>query len=515
MMNKRQQKKYEQIKLILAKFEAKIKDGEEYTHSDNQIIVTNKYNIDKKIIANTIKYLKSDNDFWTFDGLMSDRQRSELKKLKKIAESKGGKLISTVYNGCENKLEFEDKLGNRFFMSPSNIRNNKWSGYESGNVYNNSDYHLETLRKIAESKGGKLISTKYTKAHDKLEFEDKLGNRFFMSPSNVRNNRWSGYESGSVYSNPEYHFNILKKIAESKGGKIISTSYKGLKNKLEFQDRLQNKFWSLPNNIKRGKWSPFESANTSEEKCRQCFQFIFNKKFINTWDILKRKGKRYLQLDGYNQELNLAFEYQGEQHYNANAVRCKKLEQKQKIFLKIQENDKIKEKLCKEKNIFLVKIKYFDNLKNDVDFLEHVVMELRKYEIFNKYLDKIDKDNFVIDYNQFPTNQKKLEEIAEIAKNKNGKLISTKYIDCKTKLEFEDNYGVRFFMSPTTLKKGSWSNSEKHFYYLKKVELIAEKMGLKLISKKYISSSALLEFENSEGIKIYKSSNYVITKWNK
>lgn len=514
IMNKTQQKHYDKTNKILEKFGAKIKDGESYVHSDNQIMVTNKYNIDKKIIANTIKYLNPDNDFWSFDGIMSDRHRNELQIIKKIAELKGGNLLSTIYIHSEEKLEFEDKEGNRFFMSISNIKNNRWSGYESGNVYNNPEYHLEILRKIAESKGGKLISNKYTKAHDKLEFEDKKGNRFFMSATNVKKNRWSGYESGNVYNNPEYHLNILRKIAESKNGKLISTKYEGIRKKLEFEDRLKNRFWSLPNNVKKGKWSPFEQANTSEEKCRQCFEFLFDKDFVNTWDVLTKNGKRYLQLDGYNKELKLAFEYQGEQHYNFNAIPGGTLENKQKRFIKIQKNDKIKEELCKENKIILFTIKYFDNFKTDVDFLNHVINEIKKYknEILNQFLNK-NKDIFKFNYQQFPTNQKYINELAEISKNRGGKLISTKYIDCKTKLEFEDKYGIRFFMSSTNIRKGNWSNSEKQFNHLKIVSELAQKKGFKLISNKYISTSNLLEFENDKGEKFFKTANYVKSKW--
>lgn len=47
MMNKRQQKQYDKISKFLEQFEAKIKDGTGYEHSEKNIIIINKYNVEK------------------------------------------------------------------------------------------------------------------------------------------------------------------------------------------------------------------------------------------------------------------------------------------------------------------------------------------------------------------------------------------------------------------------------------------------------------------------------------
>jgi hypothetical protein len=76
---------------------------------------------------------------------------------------------------------------------------------------NGNDY-LERLRKVAFEKGGKLLSTKYINSLTKLEFEDKLGNKFWKKPADVLHmNRWSPYE-GKIPKIPDYYFQEAKKI---------------------------------------------------------------------------------------------------------------------------------------------------------------------------------------------------------------------------------------------------------------------------------------------------------------
>lgn len=576
MMNKRQQKEYDKISKFLEQFDAKIKD--EYVHSELPLTIINKYGIEHTQRADSVKKISKKSKYWTFDGVMCDRERKELQIIKEIAESKGGKLLSTVYVDCEKNLEFVDKEGNffkkpairikknewspfengrvmnnpeyhlnrirkiveskggklisteyinsnikleledknsmRFFMSARDLSRNHWSPYEQNRVMNDPEYHLDILKRIAESKGGKLISTEYLGAKVKLEFEDSKKRRFFMTPDDVKGKegRWSPFESGNVYNNPEYHLNILKEIAKKRGGKVISKNYVSARTKMEFEDRDKNRFYCTPNQIKRGVWSKYEIFNFSEERCRQCIEFIFGQEFINVWGVIKNpKTNKSMQFDGYNKTLNFAFEYQGEQHYSWESCIGKTEEIKKQNFAKNIKNDEIKLNICKQKNIKLMIVKYFENYKEDKEYLEHVVKELKILddEIINIYLLKIECkiNDFKFDYNKFPTNEKYLEPLRKIAESKGGKLISTKYINNNTKLEFEDKSGNRFFRKPCEVidvNNHRWSPYEGKqinipSYHFNLVKKLIESNGGKLISKEYINCYTKMEFEDKNG----------------
>lgn len=103
------------------------------------------------------------------------------------------------------------------------------------------------------------------------------------------------------------------------------------------------------------------------EQCLVLYEDMVRSK-PELWDNLESlQGK---ELDGFNDELKLAFEYDGEQHYkyvphfHRNGI---------KDFENQQERDKNKVKLCKENNINLIKIPY--------TYTHHTPNKLRKFII--------------------------------------------------------------------------------------------------------------------------------------
>lgn len=91
-----------------------------------------------------------------------------------------------------------------------------------------------------------------------------------------------------------------------------------------------------------------------ERTVRKIFEDIFKKKFPKIkpdWLINPSTNKR-LELDGYCEELKIAFEYQGEQHYRE----VKGLKVDKFKLEKQQARDKIKKQLCQNKGIKLIEV---------------------------------------------------------------------------------------------------------------------------------------------------------------
>lgn len=92
-----------------------------------------------------------------------------------------------------------------------------------------------------------------------------------------------------------------------------------------------------------------------ETKCRQIIESIYNKPFPSirpSW--LKNHTNKNLELDMYNEELKLAIEYDGEQHYKYSPF----FHKSPNDLIKQQERDKLKENICKGKGIRLIRIPY-------------------------------------------------------------------------------------------------------------------------------------------------------------
>jgi hypothetical protein len=113
------------------------------------------------------------------------------------------------------------------------------------------------------------------------------------------------------------------------------------------------------------------NTNTTESKgeshARNLAQIIFGKPFIKTRpDFLKNNVTGHnLELDLYNDELKLAIEYSGAQHYKYIPFFHKNYEH----FQTQKYRDEIKKMLCEKNDIQLIEIPYTVKLKDMENFI--------------------------------------------------------------------------------------------------------------------------------------------------
>lgn len=480
----------------LGQFGAKIKDGEKYINSSTKLTILNKFNIEKTIEPYVIKRLKSNNEYWTFDGVDSDKQKQELEKLKNLVESKGGSIKEGQrYVNNITKMVFIDENGFEFSTIPKIIFNYSW-GRSS-----DSNYQFEQLKKIVKDNGWIIKDGQnYIDANTKMIFI-KNGKEFKLTPSRVK--------QGIIESKDKnYHFEKLKLLVEEKKGKIKEGEvYVNCKTKMTFIDEDGFEFITTPNEIIQGRWN--NGKGISEEICRQCIEFIFKKSFPSDWSVVKvnSDNKNNLQLDGYNKELNIAFEYQGEQHYYYKNIIGRNNIEKYKAFKKQKERDLFKEQFCKNKGIKLIPIKYFGkDLKEDIDYLNHVIKEILKMgKLFDKYINNLDFKNFKI--KTISPKKEKLKQLKKIVESKGGKIKTGQvYKGVHKKMIFIDENNNEFSTTPSIIFRGCWSgyvsNKVRDYkYHIKEIEKVIKKYGAKIKnSKSYTTRKSNLTLINKNGI---------------
>jgi len=104
-----------------------------------------------------------------------------------------------------------------------------------------------------------------------------------------------------------------------------------------------------------------KNNSVSESLCREVFEQTFGKPFPKRRpDFLKNpKTGCNLELDGYNEELKLAFEYDGEYHYKSHwGRRGQSIEQRTTL-------DQLKDSLCQKEGITLIRVPFIqkNNMK--------------------------------------------------------------------------------------------------------------------------------------------------------
>ena len=158
---------------------------------------------------------------------------NKLNELRKIAEAKDGKLLSTHYHGIFEPLEWECKNGHKWEAAPNNIKNaDSWCP----NCYGRNQT-IEDMQILASKFEGTCLSDKYLNNSTHLLWQCKFGHQFPAKPSNVTTGYWCpdcGKLKSSL-SRRKYYIEDMQRIAISKNGKCLSTEYLGYKKKLKWE----------------------------------------------------------------------------------------------------------------------------------------------------------------------------------------------------------------------------------------------------------------------------------------
>jgi hypothetical protein len=136
--------------------------------------------------------------------------------------------------------------------------------------------------------------------------------------------------------------------------KIIDTFEKGRKKEKNSSNRIINLL--KKRNLK------------NEDKLGLIISEIFPDKFIKRHD---RKILKGLELDFLIRDLRIAFEYDGEQHFDKKL--CEEIFKSD--FKELQKRDRLKDKLCNKKRIKLIRIKFDEpltlkHIKNKISFIK-------------------------------------------------------------------------------------------------------------------------------------------------
>jgi hypothetical protein len=282
--------------------------------------------------------------------------------VKQVFEKRGDILLSKVYKNNREKLEYicgncDEKCSITF------------DHYKQGQgcakcginrMKQKQKLSLEFVKKCFQKRGDNLLLEEYKNSKTKLEY--KCGNC-----GNICSITFDNYQQGKGCANcggtKKHTLEFVKQVFEKRGDVLLSKEYKDNKKKLEYKcGKCDEKCSIIFNSYNKGSGCPHCSKSRSEKLTREIFERIMGCDFSSIRPhFLKNPKTGYnLELDGYNENLKLAFEYNGIQHYKFH----KPFHKNEDNFKKRREHDEFKYKRCIEMGITLICIPYTFNCYN-------------------------------------------------------------------------------------------------------------------------------------------------------
>ena len=278
-------------------------------------------------------------------------KRRSLKDLHEHAASLGGRCLATTYEGVRVPVLWQCRKGHTWRMRPNNVLNSKtWCPICAGNTL----VDLRRLQEHAAHRDGKCLAKKYVNGCSKVTWKCEHGHTWQAAPTNILNKgQWCPHCRKIGLPRLQAHASAL-------GGRCLANSYKNSYEKLPWECKVGHTWEASAGSVlHHNTWCPECAASTwrTEAQIRSTLESIFHPHVFPSRYPSFLKG---LQLDGYCLDLQLAFEYQGEQHYDPeNYFHFGDSSR----FHSQQERDARKMELCKKNGVRLLIVPCFVNDK--------------------------------------------------------------------------------------------------------------------------------------------------------
>lgn len=300
-------------------------------------------------------------------------RRLNIDMMREVAHKRGGSCLSAEYRNAHTPLLWRCAAGHEWWSKPVNVFHaESWCGVCAHAARAVASRHsLSDMQKLAASRGGECLSAKYVSALKPLRWRCESGHEWSAPANRIKNGHWCGKCAGLARGT----IDAMRAMAAARGGKCLSSDYKGNKHKLLWRCEAGHEWWAVPNSISSGRWCS-ECGNPGnsigERLCRAIMARMFRAEFPRTWPawLVSNQGRR-LELDGYAERLGIAFEYQGRHHYKPSGWHSPEAVAAQ------QERDRTKVRICHDRGVRLVVVPEFKpwtKLSGCIDQIEYAVL---------------------------------------------------------------------------------------------------------------------------------------------
>ncbi len=382
---------------------------------------------------------------------------------------------------------------------------------------------LKDAQQAARKFGGKCLSKSYTNAATKMKWECKKGHTWNIRLNSVKHmGQWCPFcaRAKETLRRRAVHrpqqIKIISHLVLSKGGSWTPSEYTRNDKKVSFSCARGHEWKAVPRDvIHLGNWCPECGGGTGERLVRVALEHLVGQPFPKcrpAW--LKSLGGRPMELDGYCENLGLAFEHQGLQHYSVNFF----TKTKSQLRLRIAA-DRHKLRLCEERGIKLLVVPQVGSKDLPEAMLEPFLREELK-----KALPRIAINSEAVNYlpaYELGVGGLDISVLQKAAERNGGQCLDEVY-----KGQGNNYYRFRCSVGHTwkalarsVLHSGSWCPKCRYVYQARKLtkptdelDAHAKRLGGSLITRENVLRSSKAEWECASGHRWWATPNQVLSQ---
>jgi hypothetical protein len=285
--------------------------------------------------------------------------------VKKFFENIGYELLTPEEEYINNKKIY--KTSTRFIYRCKNNHEREMTIASFNNKKTKSidteDFCVECIRIKQNEQKKKELQKLITNGHQILNYENnknvkyQCGNcNFICQTTSINLLRSTSTKFCHKCQNDRFKllYDDIKKRVELMGMKLLlkEDEYENNKQLLPILCVCGKEYKLKLADIERGRQCIFCKNGKNEQICREIFERLTKKPFVNS----RPKWLNGLELDGYNEDLQIAWEYNGKQHYqyvpeffHKNGI---------EEFYSQQKRDQLKTEKCESNHVNLLIIPY-------------------------------------------------------------------------------------------------------------------------------------------------------------
>lgn len=404
-----------------------------------------------------------------------------------LAEKRKGKCLSSTFS---SKLTWQCINGHVWDASFTDVKNGTWCK-ECRRLE-----PLERLKDIVRLKRGSFDPTSYRTTKVKIEFTCEKGHSWKAQPGQILRGSWCRKcwdETDAGQHLVKDRIADAKRIAAERGGHCLTNKWVNANVKLSWRCANNHTWDATFGDVKKGTWCPKCGKGVRERLCRHYFEQLTGSQFPSVkpeW-LLNANNNR-MELDGYCEELSLAFEHQGKQHYQ----KVEHFNRRNESLRWRLESDALKRKICQDHAITLIEVPYW--IENE-DLPSWIANQI------NQERSDIKLADMPLPLNYLASNE--LLELQEMAASKGGVCLSPVYLGVFALHKFRCEKGHVWEAAPSNIIHsrgvGTWCPDCKNEkigdsnrkYTVSDMQALALQRQGKFISKEFTSVNDGHEWE--------------------